>query len=484
MSLTAVQLLVNIADPQKDSLLEGFFAKSPAERSILFRGDINQVELYPLVPDPAKSSSNFWVPAPGVVANRLRLIIGDPDKASSGGTASLSLDGDSTGLTAIGPANDEATIQAAVTANPAFVTAGGATVKKFGDGRLQFTFTTVGAKSLILGNGALLTPSSVVSVARAETGDESTHEVQVVQFLQRPYVTVSDFSAMDAPSVTVEELRAGANGPSGVKAMFSIAISGVIYGGSFSVLDSGPISWDASDPQFQAAFPGWNVIRTGGTNWTVEKQTVGVQALTESDVNISDLKFYQGYRGTLKVNRASLFVRFFEETATTFTTKMEAKSVDGSTELETLYFGDQILSRDLLSSGAMDPNNWNSGFYTKADIDAIIISLQQLFVANFNSAGNSSLPKLSETQRTVTWKLNPGAGSGAYTRTATLETTDCIAGDIVRVVVNMPASANPTIEIRNATSGGTLLYTITGTGSAFKQILTFTYASGAWESDQ
>ena len=100
------------------------------------------------------------------------------------------------------------------------------------------------------------------------------------------------------------------------------------------------------------------------------------------------------------------------------------------------------------------------------------------------AAGDTAITKQSAYQKTGTHPIFCDAGAGAYTRTVSLSTTDAVAGDIVRIRARFAASTNPTIEVRNATSGGTLLYTVPGTGTAFKQTYTFTFNGIAWESDQ
>ncbi|MDR3405115.1 MAG: hypothetical protein P4L99_21655 [Chthoniobacter sp.] len=57
-------------------------------------------------------------------------------------------------------------------------------------------------------------------------------------------------------------------------------------------------------------------------------------------------------------------------------------------------------------------------------------------------------------------KIVPTAGSGAFTAAYGLPTTNMVTGALAKVNVELPASANPTVEIHNATAGGTLLETI------------------------
>lgn len=74
-------------------------------------------------------------------------------------------------------------------------------------------------------------------------------------------------------------------------------------------------------------------------------------------------------------------------------------------------------------------------------------------------------------------------GAGVYTRTLTLLTTIATGGQVIQMRLAMPASTNPTIEVRNATSGGTVLHSQPGEATARTLQLTFVYrtSTGAWE---
>lgn len=114
----------------------------------------------------------------------------------------------------------------------------------------------------------------------------------------------------------------------------------------------------------------------------------------------------------------------------------------------------------------------------------VFTALRNMIAHSFSSAGNTDLTKASEVEMVSTYSCSVGSGAGAYTRTLSLTTTNAENGDKAFVVLLMPASVNPTIEVRNATSGGTLLYTLEGTGAEFTQPLSFTFNGTAWESDQ
>jgi hypothetical protein len=76
-------------------------------------------------------------------------------------------------------------------------------------------------------------------------------------------------------------------------------------------------------------------------------------------------------------------------------------------------------------------------------------------------AGNTNLA-LGVGNQFLTAKMAVNAGTGAYTATVTLQNTNAIAGAEIEGQVSVAASTNPLVEIRNLTSGGTLLGAITG----------------------
>lgn len=73
------------------------------------------------------------------------------------------------------------------------------------------------------------------------------------------------------------------------------------------------------------------------------------------------------------------------------------------------------------------------------------------------------------------------AGSGTYTYKLVLLTTGAPTGALVDMYIQVPASANPTIEVRNASSSGTVLHTVSGDpDNATYQHETFRFNGTAW----
>ena len=101
-------------------------------------------------------------------------------------------------------------------------------------------------------------------------------------------------------------------------------------------------------------------------------------------------------------------------------------------------------------------------------------------IATFSAAGDDSItmPSASVSHSVI---ADAGAGAGGYTRTQTVPIANRSAGDIVHYRCTLAASANPTVEIRNATSGGTLLTTFTGdAGGASVAVASYVYTGSAW----
>ncbi len=99
--------------------------------------------------------------------------------------------------------------------------------------------------------------------------------------------------------------------------------------------------------------------------------------------------------------------------------------------------------------------------------------------AAISAAGNTNLT-LGTGEISSVFGVTVSAGSAAYTATLTLQTTNAVAGAEISGTVAMPASFNPTIELRNATSGGTLLGTITGNTVARTWNFRARYDGSAW----
>lgn len=97
------------------------------------------------------------------------------------------------------------------------------------------------------------------------------------------------------------------------------------------------------------------------------------------------------------------------------------------------------------------------------------------------AAGNTTIT-LAATDLFKSVKITVAGGAGIYTATITLATTNATEGDLVLLTLVIPASTNPTIEVRNATSGGTLLHSLHNDDAVAVLLWSgkFTYTGAAW----
>jgi len=77
--------------------------------------------------------------------------------------------------------------------------------------------------------------------------------------------------------------------------------------------------------------------------------------------------------------------------------------------------------------------------------------------------------------------VTAAAGAGAYTSIVVLSADNHLAGDTAEVVISLPASANPTITVRNATAAGTVLLTVANAGGTARTVTgEFLFNGTAW----
>jgi hypothetical protein len=108
-----------------------------------------------------------------------------------------------------------------------------------------------------------------------------------------------------------------------------------------------------------------------------------------------------------------------------------------------------------------------------------VTDLSDYEALSFSAAGNTDVtPTAGNTAHTAL--ISPGAGAGPYTRTVSILTANAADGCRCWLRIEMPASANPTVEIRNATSGGTLLKSIPGNAFAHTLVLMLVHDGSSW----
>ncbi len=107
------------------------------------------------------------------------------------------------------------------------------------------------------------------------------------------------------------------------------------------------------------------------------------------------------------------------------------------------------------------------------------VRLAGAFAATVSTADNTNLALLA-TQPNEVATITAGAGAGGYIHTVTLQSTNAHAGAFITVNVDLAASTNPRIELRNLTSGGTLIDEAIGNGTARRVIFRCVFDGTDW----
>lgn len=277
-------------------------------------------------------------------------------------------------------------------------------------------FDDPGAVDLPTLDGEGLSPASLVSAAFTQEGDGSTRAGFVVRFFQQPLV--------------YQETWTNNDNDDGVEGILNLGREGV-----YRLLGAGETSFQ-SFLEFEITTPDGDI------------STVARQAVTITGEVIG-----KGAGGTVDFSN--------------FITANEA--------------GNLYLQTDGANIGG-NAGTLRTAFDVFSKAESTTLQIQStsanVFVS-FSSAGNTDF-LFGTNARVALTQFTASAGTGAYTRTITLTTAGREEGDTARVVVAVAASDNPTVEIRNATSGGTLLRTFSGTGIAYTFVGDYYFATGVW----
>ena len=414
MSLTTAPLYVDIANPDKNGIVQDVDSQAKGSSGVSVRGDITSIPFYPVSTNPGDVSFSYWIsrfsdfdPA------YLSYGYADADRAPTSGTTALFYDGDGSGMNAISATIIAENLQAAMNANVTVVATGQTvTVEAVNDGAFYVRWSGFGAKELFQGTGEGFAPQSNVAAWFVKEGDGDTKAVQFLAFVVRPYAFIAGGEWTETPDVAAEVtvLAVGSSGPD-VKAKFQILITPPPYAGSFTIKDSAPIAFNANEDAALAALgTGWgSVVKTASGLYAIERATAGVYTLVDGDINVTGLSVFRGFTGTLSLNKAALYERFASEDSDTFTTKRQIRYDDG-TNIETLLLDDIVLTKDILNSASTGPSDWNNLYWNRAQSDARYLKLSGGTMTGDLDMGGNKIENLAE----------PSAGSDAATLTTVL----------------------------------------------------------------
>lgn len=117
------------------------------------------------------------------------------------------------------------------------------------------------------------------------------------------------------------------------------------------------------------------------------------------------------------------------------------------------------------------------GTSTVADLLAARVAGETFAVATTGTSTSAKAPLV----RAYTITLAAAAGTGAFTRKLVLPVAGEREGALTLVRVEIAASANPAVEVRNATASGTVLWSQSGDAAQARNYLVILrYTAGAW----
>lgn len=168
-----------------------------------------------------------------------------------------------------------ATINTALTATAWITAAGGVTVAAI-DGSTDFftiTFTSVGSRTEMVGDGGNLAPLSDADIGTLLNGDAQTEEVQTLRISQQPATYVDLTTAFDSAGVTVSAVQTGGGG---LNAKVRFTLDPLPYSGQWTVtvrgIESAVINFDAAASDVVTALE--NISITSGTLTTGAKYKI------------------------------------------------------------------------------------------------------------------------------------------------------------------------------------------------------------------
>lgn len=143
------------------------------------------------------------------------------------------------------------------------------------------------------------------------------------------------------------------------------------------------------------------------------------------------------------------------------------------------YFWQLLPGTDPESSTVIRPDDFNASTNPqvwKLVLDGAALAPGNSYLASANSTGNTTLTRTAETNVEIV-----SVTGSARTSIVILATTDAVEGDLMKLRLNLPATASIVMEVRNAASGGTLLFSITTDGSGDDAYLELYFDGTAWQ---
>lgn len=348
-------------------------------------------------------------------------------------------------------------VATALNATVAITSAGWVTVASPRTGAYEVTFVAVGNQaSLTAPILSDMFPASVISISTVQTGTTSLREVQIIRLLENPYCYAVLGTVFPSASSVVTTVQAQTSLLSAIK---KLTLDPMPYGGTVLITLDGitfEAPFDATSAQMDALIdPKYTVARRANNAWEFTRTDLNVAMSLSADV--TNLLVPIGRSGTMPLNTLGMFQAFCATEADTLRLKLEVNYTAGGGSPQKIYQETIEVHRDLIDLDSLVTISIGGGGQSggAGQSDDITVS----------TAGTTDLaPDIDFIQ----WfqLVTVATGAGAYTRILTLNPGHASEGSFFHVELDIAASANPTIEIRNETAGGALLQTITGSADA------------------
>lgn len=378
------------------------------------------------------------------------------------------------------------------------VDAGGVIVNG-ASGFFTFTFNEVGMRDLLFGDPVLLVPLSLLTFERIVTGDVDTREVQILRIAQNAGSFATLGTDADEAEITIDELQAG-----GVSANHKIRINlpENRYGGTWTFLrdavESDQIGWGDNEAEIRWIIESMSNIGAGNVSVRQDDEDsfiaefIGALAntnITGLSADASSLRTILFKSGVLDLRTPG--IESLLNGSTERVVILEVQAADATDYPVKILQRDVMLRRPVLTPETTQPQPSGGGeVYSTAEVDALLEGLTGDFpTLSISTAGTNNLAPTTEF---LQWfqLVTAAAGAGAYTHVLPLDNTKAKDGAIFRIEIDFAASANPTIQIRDNTSGGTLLESVSGdAGGATYYVGQFRFngtnwlkLSGSWQT--
>lgn len=359
-------------------------------------------------------------------------------------------------------------IEDALNAGAKMTAAGGVTVTGSA-GFFYVTFNDEGVRHQLEGDGSNLAPLSLVTAGTLIDGSVDLQEVQTIRIMQNPGSLCELDVNSDAGSATWEELQVG-SGATNHKGR--VTFSPVPFDGSWTFTVKGVetdfIDFDASAADVQSAIEA--LAGVGEGNVSVVREAAGQYlvmfigdlantAIEGITVDGTGLKTVMSKSGTLDLRVPGIDLLLGGESSVQVVFEIEAVPPGGSpkkifrqeiTLLDAIILPDSLVTQPSEEFFNTTETQDLIEAYSGSSVDLVVDSTAET--------------TLQPTRRFAQWfqKVTANAGGGAYTHKLVLDTGNPVTGAVYRIAIDIVASVNPTIEIRNATGGGTLLDTVVG----------------------